>query len=179
MKGTRGMFGKQIVFKVRKGKQVLAAPPNFDENRLPTPNQLAAQERFKFASEYANSAIKDEKLKKDYQEVASKRQSAQNMAFKDAYNPPEVIEIITKGYTGAIGNIIVVHAEDDFKVSEVYISIHDRSEKLIEKGKAVSNKHGIVWVYTITTPNPNVEGCKVVASAFDLPMNINTLEVTV
>jgi hypothetical protein len=179
MKGTRGMFGKQIVFKVRKGKQVLAAPPNVDEDRIPTPNQQSAQDRFKFSSEYANEAIKDADLKADYQKVAGKRQSAQNMAFKDAYNPPEVMEIITKGYTGAVGNIIVVHAEDDFKVSEVYVSIHDSSGKLIEKGKAISNKHRVVWVYTVTTSNPNIEGCKIVATAFDLPKNDDTLEVTV
>jgi hypothetical protein len=179
MKGARGMFGKQVVFKVRKGKQILAAPPNVDEDRVPTPNQLAAQDRFKFSSDYANEAIKDADLKDAYQKVASKRQSAQNMAFKDAYNPPKVIEIITQGYTGAVGNIIVVHAIDDFKVNSLYVSILDGSGALIEKGQAVSNKHGVVWVYTVTTANANIEGCKIVATAFDLPMNDNTMEVIV
>ena len=177
MKGARGMFGKQVVFKVRKGKQILAAPPNVDEDRVPTPNQQAAQDKFKFASEYATEAIKDKKLKEDYHEVAGKRQSAQNMAFKDAYNPPEVMQIISQGYTGDIGDIIVVHAVDDFKVAEVHVSIRDGSDTLIESGKASSNKHGVVWIYTVTTANANVIGCKIVATAFDLPKNKNTMEV--
>jgi hypothetical protein len=179
MKGARGMFGKQVVFKVRKGKQILAAPPSFDEDRVPTPNQLAAQDRFRFSSEYAKKAIKDADLKAAYQKVASKRQSAQNMAFKDAYNPPEVIDIITRGYTGAVGNIIVVHAVDDFKVTSVNVSILDGSGTLIEKGEAFSNKHRVVWVYTVTVANANIGGCKIVATAFDLPMNNNTMEVLV
>ena len=172
------MIGNQVVFKVRKGKQIIAAPPTVRENRKPTPNQLAAQDRFKFSSDYANKVIHDEKLKAAYQQVASKRQSAQNMAFKDAYNPPKIMEIITKGYIGAVGNIIVVHAVDDFKVFKVYIEIHDGSGTLIEKGEAVSNKHGVVWVYTVTIANSNVDGCKVVATAFDLPMNVDVMDVT-
>ena len=176
MKGTRGMFGKQVVFKVRKGKQILAAPPNFDEDRIPTPNQQAAQERFKFASDYANAAITDATLKEAYQKVAGKRQSAHNMAFKDGYNPPEIKEIVSIGYKGIIGDIIVVHAQDDFKVAEVYIALHDGAGKLLENGKAVS-KHGVVWVYTATSANPNIEGCKIVATAFDMPRNVSVMEV--
>ena len=170
------MIGKQIVFKVRKGKQILAAPPYIDEERVPTPNQLAAQDRFKFASEYANAAIKDAGLKAEYQKVASKRQSAQNMAFKDAYNPPGVLNIITQGYTGAVGNIIVVHAVDDFKVTSVNVSILNESGKIIEAGNAFSDKHGVVWVYTVTVVNSNVRGCKIVATAADLPGNEDVME---
>jgi hypothetical protein len=176
MKGTRGMIGKQIVFKIRKGKQFVAAPPTVKENHKPTPHQLAAQDRFKFASEYANEAIKDVDLKAGYQKVASKRQSAQNMAFKDAYNPPEILNIITQGYTGAAGNLIIVHAVDDFKVTSVNVSILNKSGEIIESGNAVSDKHGVVWVYTVTVSNSNIKGCKIVATACDLPGNEDVLE---
>jgi hypothetical protein len=176
MKGTREMIGKQIVFKIRKGKQFVAAPPTVKENHKPTPNQLAAQNRFKFASEYANAAIKDAYLKAEYQNVASKRQSAQNMAFKDAYNPPEVLNIITQGYTGTAGNIIVVHAVDDFKVTSVNVSILNEPGEIIETGVAVSDKHGVVWVYTVTVANSNITGCKIVATASDLAGNEDVME---
>ena len=171
MKGTRGMFGNQIVFKVRKGKQILAAPPNVDEDRMPTPNQLAAQKRFKFASEYATDAIRDDKMKMAYKNAANKRQTAQNMAFKDAYNPPEILSIIRQGYTGAIGNIIVVHAVDDFKVARVHVEIFDNNNELIEKGDATSDKHGVLWVYTVSVPNDNVPGSVIKATAYDIPGN--------
>jgi hypothetical protein len=54
-----------------------------------------------------------------------------------------VLSIITQGYNGTIGNIIVVHAVDDFKVSEVYVAVYDSSGRLIENGKAAC----IVGVY--------------------------------
>ena len=40
MRSTRGMVGKQIVFKVRAGKPYVAAPPEVNENRVATPAQL-------------------------------------------------------------------------------------------------------------------------------------------
>lgn len=177
MKGTRGMIGKQVVFKVRKGKQVISAPPDVKENRKPTPNQKSAQERFKFSCEYANNAILNENLKAAYQKVANKRQSAQNMAHKDAYYPPQVHNIISQGYTGAVGNIIVVHAVDDFRVTRVHIEIFNSNNKLIEKGEATSDKHGVLWVYTTTVANDNVAGCILRATAFDLPKNEAMLEM--
>jgi hypothetical protein len=177
MRGTRGMFGKQVVFRVRKGKQVLAAPPNVKENRKPTPNQKSAQDRFKFSCDYANHAILNEDLKAAYQKVANKRQSAQNMAHRDAYNPPEVRSIVSKGYTGAVGNIIVVHAVDDFKVTRVHVAIFNANNELIEKGEASTDNHGVVWVYTASITNDVVAGCIIKATAFDLPENESLMEV--
>jgi hypothetical protein len=177
MKGTRGMFGNQVVFKIRKGKQFVSAPPNFNENRKPTPNQRAAQERFKRASEYATEAIQDESTKKAYQKVAGKRQTAQNMAFRDAYNPPEIFSIISQGYTGVPGNIIVVHAVDDFKVTRVNVSIYSSNNVLIETGEASTNKHGMLWVYSTSVANENVAGCVIKVSAYDVPENESKMEV--
>ena len=173
------MIGKQVVFKIRNGKQIVTGPPKVDKDRIPTPNQQVSQDRFKFSCEYANEAIKDDALKAAYRKVASRRQSAHNMAFKDAYNPPEVLNIILQGYKGVAGNIIVVHAVDDFKVKAVNVSIFDKSDNLIEKNEAVSDKHGVVWVYTVTVANVEVEGCKIVASAVDLPGNEDLMEVVI
>ena len=174
MKGTRGMIGKQVVFRVRKGKQVLSAPPDVKENRKPTPNQKTAQKRFKFSLEYANNAILHEELKAAYQKVANKRQSAQNMAHRDAYYSPEILNIITQGYTGTVGNIIVVHAVDDFKVTRVRVEIFNSKNKLIEKGEATTDKNAVVWVYSVSVANNNTTGCYVRATAFDTPGNETT-----
>lgn len=179
MQGTRGMIGGQVVFRVRKGKQVVGAPPTIDEEREPTANQKVSRSWFKKATDYANNAIKDEVMKAAYQKVASKRQSAQNMAFRDAFYPPQVHRIITQGYKGEVGDIVVVHATDDFRVQSVYISIYDSAGKIIEQGDATSDKHGVVWLYVATKSNANVNGCTIEATATDLPSNKTNLEVTI
>lgn len=177
MQGTRGMFGKQVVFKIRKGKQFVAAPPEIDENRKPTPNQQKSQAKFKRSSEYASEAIKDAKLKKAYQKVAGRRQTAQNIALRDAYYPPEILSIITQGYIGGAGNIIVVHAVDDFKVTRVRVSILNKNKELIEEGEALTDKNDMIWVYTVKLNNDNIKGCVVKTMAYDLPGNESIKDV--
>jgi hypothetical protein len=178
MRSTRGMVGKQIVFKRRAGKSFVAAPPEVNENRIPTPNQAAAQLRFKKSSAFAKLAMKDATTKAAYFAAAERGQSAFNVAFNDAYFAPIVIGIITQGYTGQIGNLIVVQAMDDFKVNAVKVSIYDTADQLIEEGPATANVDGLNWNYLATVLNANITGCKVKATAFDIPENEGTLQKT-
>jgi hypothetical protein len=177
MRSTRGMVGGQIVFKRRAGRGYVAAPPEVNENRKPTENQAAAQSKFRRSIKYAAIAMKSPELKKAYQKVALRGQSAQNVAFQDAYFAPVILGIITQGYKGGIGNIIVIHAQDNFKVNSVKVSIRDANDELIEEGAASANEDGLSWTYVITQANRNVSGTKIKASAFDIPENEGTLEV--
>jgi len=177
MQNTRGMIGKQVVFKRRKGTRYVAAPPRVRKNRKPTKNQLAHQERFIKATDYANFAIQDPDVKSGYEKVANKKQSAQNMAFRDAYYPPEILSVITQGYTGAIGNIIVVNAKD-FKVTAVKVRIYSATRELIEGGQAIVNNDGMLWVYTCTAGNADFAGSVVKVSAYDIPGNETVAEVS-
>jgi hypothetical protein len=177
MRGTRGMFGKQVVFKMRNDEQILAAPPNFKEDRLFSEKQLNHQKRFKMSTRYANEVIKDSVLKAAYQLAASKKQSAQNVAFRDAYYPPEILSVVTKAYTGNIGNIIVIHAVDDFKVASVNVAIHDSLGNIVERGDATTDENAMLWIYTASATNASVQGGVIKVSAFDLPMNETVKEV--
>jgi hypothetical protein len=179
MRSTRGMVGKQIVFKRRAGRSYVAAPPEVNENRKPTEKQQSARLNFKSSVEYATMALKDASIKKAYEAMAKKGRSAHNVAFQDAYTPPVVLGIIAQGYTGAIGNVIVVHAKDDFKVSKVMVSIRSAANVLIEEGPAMANADRMSWSYTTTRAVADVKGVIVKASAFDLPGNDGSLEVTV
>lgn len=176
MRSTQGMVGGQIVFKRRAGRGYVSAPPEVNENRKPTNNQEAAQSKFKRSIQYAAIAVKSPELKTAYQKVALRGQSAQNVAFKDAYFGPVILGLLTQGYTGGIGNIIVVHAQDNFKVNNVTVSIRNSNDELIEAGAASMNEDGISWTYTTTQANPNLSGTKIKASAFDIPENEGTLE---
>src|SRR5687768_2219179 len=155
MQNTRGMFGGQVVFKKRAGKGYVAAPPNVDENRKSTPNQLRAQERFARSVEYSTAADKIPELKKAYKALAGRSQSARNIAFQDAYYAPEVLGIITQGYYGHIGNVIIVIAQDNFKVKSVKVSVRNSLNELIEEGEAMANADGFSWTYHISRTNAN------------------------
>jgi hypothetical protein len=178
MRSTRGMVGKQIVFKKRAGKPYVAAPPDVNENRKATPGQQAVRERFKSAIAYAAAAIKEPAMKQAYADRAKRGQSPHNVAFQDAFLPPVVQGIVTDGYLGRVGDVIVVHAQDDFKVNAVRISIRSAADELIEEGAAAENADGLSWSYTVTQGNANVVGSKITATAIDIPENEGSLEVT-
>ena len=84
MYNTRGMFAKQVVFKERGGRVYVSGPPNTNENRVPTDPQKVIQDRFKEATSYAKSVMEIPDLKAAYKKVANPRQTAYNLAFKDA-----------------------------------------------------------------------------------------------
>lgn len=178
MRTTRGMFGKQVVFKKRGGKYYVSAPPETDENRVPTAGQRAVRDRFRRNSVYATAAIQDEGTRALYAAAARRNQSAHNVAFRDASNAPEVLEIEAGGYEGAIGNRIVVEAIDDFTVSVVKVAVYNPSGVLVESGEAVPSAQGLHWTYTATQANASVSGSRIVATAVDLPGNEGLLEIT-
>jgi hypothetical protein len=178
MHNTRGMFAKQVVFKERGGRVYVAGPPNTNENRKPTELQQEVQDRFKKASEYAKDAMTDPDMKAAYAKLANKRQTAYNIAFKDAYNPPVVMAVFANGYRGVVGDSIIIQAKDDFKVVEVRVSIFNTLGELIEEGEAVAMGTRRSWNYTVTQANASLPGTKIKASAFDIPENEGTLEVS-
>jgi hypothetical protein len=177
MSGVRGMIGGQVVFKRRAGKTYVSAPPEVDENRKATPAQAVIRQRFKKAITYANAVVKDAALKQAYFNAAKRGQSAHNVAFLDAYYPPEIITMITQGYRGVVGDVIVVIAKDDFKVAAVTISIYTATGELMEAGAAVANRDGLSWQYICTKQHVAIAGCKIIATATDLPGNEGVMEV--
>src|SRR5579864_6778705 len=102
MHGTQGMFGGQVVFKIRGGKMFVSARPQFKEGRVATTKELAVRDKFKLAVAYAKAAIQVLVTKEAYLAVAQEGQTAFNVAFQDAYNPPVVKSIDKDGYQGQV-----------------------------------------------------------------------------
>ena len=175
MHGVRGMFAGQVVFKKRRGRRYVAGPPNHDENRIPGKDEQANRDRFKRSNEYASEAIKDKATKEMYEARATKRQTANNVAFSDAFHPPVILGIITNGFKGVAGDVITVQAKDNFKVASVKIAIYDNSNVLIEEGEAVDNNDELNWMYTAAN---NSRGSKIIVKVYDLPENETVREVT-
>ena len=177
MRHARGMIGGQLVFKRRAGNGYIAAAPVVKKDRQPTLRQKAVQDKFKICVGYAKLAIAEPVLKMAYELKAARNQSAFNVAFRDAQYAPKVQSLLTYDYTGAIGSVIVARATDDFKVNSVKISIRNANDELIEEGPAAQNAQGL-WTYSVTQSNPNICGTKIKASAYDIPGNEGSLEVT-
>jgi hypothetical protein len=178
----RGSLGKQLVFREWEGKTVVAKSPK-GRSGDPTAAQAERQEKFQAATRYALSVTKgnDQDLAHAYANALRPRQNVYSRAIEDFMSSPVVKIISTRGYTGALGDKIVIRATDDFRVTKVQVEILAPDGTLLEAGNAEQNINGIDWTYTATITNPagaGLAGTKIRAIAFDVPGNEGTLELT-
>jgi hypothetical protein len=176
VRGLRGAVGDQFVIRrTRSGKTIIANKPRFDENREFTDLQLAQQSAFKQATTYAKSA----KTQPVYVEKAKAFNSTSyNLAVADWFHKPEVLDINASGWTGQIGQRILIRAEDDTKVTHVRVVIHNGNGTIHEQGEAVQSEiDNLLWTYTITTFTPMNPAPIVEAKAYDLPGNFGAATV--
>jgi hypothetical protein len=176
MQGVKGMFGKQVIYKERKGRPYVAAPPNVNENRKPTAGQRRSQMNFSECTAYAKHAIQDAATKSAYQAAAQPWQSAYNKAHQDAHYMPEVKSIHFQGYKGQAGNLIYINAVDDFRVASVTVTICDSAGIMVEQG-AADRINDTAWMYLAITSHEQVTGFSIKAEAVDLPGNKASLSV--
>lgn len=178
--GLRGMVGKQMVFRNRKGQITVSKRPCSPNMR--TPKQKVYSERFKEAAIYAKSVLADEEICKIYREKTlhpGKIINAYNLAIGDYMKGPVIEKVNPNEYTGRPGERIVVSATDNFEVREVTVEIRQRGGMLVEKGNAFPNENGMEWEYMTQLVNTQPTGSIVTAYAFDRPGNITTKEMVI
>ena len=112
-----------------------------------------------------------------YKQVAGRTPSAFNIALRDAYNPPEITQVITQGYRGQPGDLIVIQATDDFRVTSVEVVILDSSGSELERGSATVSRDPTLWTYTATEQLPSAAGYNIVVYATDIPGNCTELVI--
>lgn len=169
--GLSGKLGNQIVFRTgRVGQTIVAAKPVFTErdfNEL----QLAHQEAFRSAIAYAKSA-KDETIYAD--KARGTVMSPLNAAVSDWFNEPQVLEIDASAWTGEVGQVIRVKAQDDTFVAGVRVAIGDGNGNTFEAGEAV-RADGLWWEYTAAAQVFTEDPVVVTATVEDLPGNKHQL----
>ena len=176
VRGLTGSVGDQFVIrKTRSGKTIIANKPEFDENREFTEPQIAQQEAFKKAIGYARGA----KTQPVYVELAKGTDaSAYNLAMKDWFSQPEILEVNTDGWTGGIGHTIRIRAQEEIQVTRVRVTIH-QDGNVLEVGEATpSETDGLLWTYVTTTDLMGTPGLQLDANAFDLPGNVGAATVS-
>jgi hypothetical protein len=177
MKGFSGTIGKQLTFRQIGGKTFVS---NYQKApAVPaTGKKLAAQARFGIATAYARKAVKDPELKAMYQAAVKGGQRAFNIAMMDALQAPVVESIQADHYQGNPGDQIIVSATDDFKVTGVTVSIHNKAGILIEEGNAIIQKDDETkWRYIVQQQNAELTGSKITAVATDLPGNTGSMNI--
>ncbi len=172
MSGMSGRVGN-LIFRRRGNKTfVCAAPKTKNKKRSPTSQQSKNQLTFHKATRYASWAMQHSSLKELYEKKARKGRTALNIAFRDAYIPPEIRDIYAESYLGKPGDMIMIEADDDFKVISVKVSIRLAGGELLEEGKALEDVNPVYWVYFTSFPNNSLPGTTIQVMAEDLAGNI-------
>jgi hypothetical protein len=174
--GLSGLIGDLLVFRQRANKTYVGNKPR-PSSKGPTAMQMEIRERFKRATRYAKSALKDLVLRAAYALSAKSGQSAHNVAFVDYQKSPEFYEDMDlTPYTGAVGDKILVSVIDDFKVKTVHVEIKAPGGAVLEEGFAVQEENELDWVYTTTAANSELPGTQIIFTAKDYPGNETVLE---
>lgn len=177
--GLRGMVGRQMVFRNRKGQITVSKRPRPPKTR--SKDQRKHASRFKEAAIYAKAVLADEEIRKIYTERAAQDQekiiNAYNLAIGDYMKAPVIEKVNPDEYTGQAGERIIVSATDDFEVKEVTVEIRQSGGTFVEKGKALPDANGTDWKYTTQLVNTLFTGSIITVSASDRPGNITRKEV--
>lgn len=173
VRGLTGPVGDQFVIRrTRSGKTIVANKPTFDPNREFSTSQKSHQQAFREAAAYAKSA----KTQPVYVERAKATNSIPyNVAISDWFGKPEVLNIDISSWTGEMGQVIRVKAQDNVKVTRVHVMIRADNSRAtaLEEGEAVQiDPNGLLWLYTTKTVVPMIPGTRLDVMAEDLPGNI-------
>ncbi len=169
VKFIQGKVG-DVVFK-RQGNGVIMTRRPVNKKR-PSPAQLAQREKFKQATLYGRLVSADPARKAVYFQQSEARQKPMfSLMIKDFMNAPVVEYVDVSQYRGAVGDEIVVLADDDFEVVGVTVTISDSEGVVLEEGAAVEMPVGSRrWVYVGETAV--VPPVVVRVTAVDRPGNV-------
>lgn len=174
--GASGKFGNQVTLRIR-GKRLIICKNRSASSVPPTENQLEVQSIFKRAAAYGRKVIKNLDLRRLYKAAAKEGASAYNAAVADYFQAPEIVEVLTTGYTGNVGEKILVDAKDNVRVAGVHVEIFTATGDLLESGEAVLPADQVEWSYAAQLENAAASGSRIVVTATDMPGNITVQEV--
>jgi hypothetical protein len=171
-KGLSGMVGKQIVFRTWNGKTFISVAPKRPKKQSPI--QKENRTKFKRATIYAKSMMKDPVKKAEYKEIARKLQlpNAYTAAITDYMRNPQIEELDLATYSGkADEEIKVTVSKKWFEIQEVEVIAVGKNGEVIEEGKA---KKGLanVWTYTMNNDIEEKETAKFLIRVRDKTGNI-------
>jgi len=176
--GMSGKMGGMIVFRQVKGRTIATSMPTHSDKV--SEKQAAHRERFQKAVIYGKTEMESPEAKAMYEAGKGKKfPNAYTVAVADFLNAPDIQSVNLSGYTGQVGDKIIVAATDDFKVIWVKVSIFNEDGSLVEEGNAVQKGSTQEWEYTVINVNPSLTGDKIVIHASDMPGNVTNEEAVI
>ena len=172
--GVSGKIGDLLQFRQRNGKTIIAKIAA--RSGKVAPAQQLVRDKFRLATAYAKSAIKNPAIRELYETRATGGQSAYNLAIRDYFNAPVINAVDIGSYTGEIGSLITVMATDDTRLVDVRLQVFDSTGSLVEAGSATRVGEQDSWIYTATVFHHSPSGGKVLVEVQDTPGNITVQE---
>jgi hypothetical protein len=172
----RGKVG-DLVFKRYGDEVIISQKPDLSGHEM-SEAQLAAQDRFRQAALYGKVVFADPDTKALYTEAANQKgHPVFSLAVADFFNAPSVDVVDLSGYSGAVGDEIVILASDDFDVIIVQVVLTDAEGNLIESGAAVETPpESGRWVYTSTAEVSAGTTVRIAVTAEDRPGGVGEAE---
>ncbi len=167
--GLSGMLGGQLVFRqTSRGTEVSVAPQA--PSGPPSAGQLAHQTRFQQAVIYAKGQAHDPAVQAEYaDEAKAQGLSVFNVILRDHMQAPNITDVDLSQYTGKVGDLIGVVANDDHAVRSVHVKIENSDGSLVEEGDATQQADPNQWQYKATARNATLAGDKITVTATDNP----------
>lgn len=175
---TMGLSGRvgNLVFSQRNGKTVVSKMPK--KSKKSTAKQRSIRDRFRQGAAYARVASTTPELAAIYKNHLSKKLTVFTRAFKDFWTSPKIQAVDIAAYDGSVGSLISIRAMDNFRVSEVEVSIISPTGELIDQGLAERSLYNDQWCFhTIAAVNPS--RCIIQVKARDMAGNETVQKVKV
>ena len=147
--GIKGMVGGTMVFRTFNDKTYVYAKAGKPDKRKQSPLQKENRTKFRRATAFAKSMMKDPAKKAEYWEIAKKLAlpNAYTAAITEYMRKPEVIGQNTTTTTGTTKEeISVIVKKKHFEVDWVEVVITEKDGKVLERGRLL-NEYGDTWNY--------------------------------
>jgi hypothetical protein len=170
-KGLSGMVGKQLVFRTWNGKTFLSVAPKKPKKQSPL--QKENRSKFKLATMFAKTMMKDPAKKAEYKDIAKKLKlpNAYTAAITEYMRKPEIKVLDTTTYTGKADEEVKIRVrKKSFEVQEVEVIVVDLNGEIIEEGKAIKAMGD--WVYRTSAEAKGRDSVQIVAKVKDRTGNV-------
>ncbi|GAO44672.1 hypothetical protein [Flavihumibacter petaseus] len=155
-----------------RGKTQLCRKPRSKDGWKAKGGQIENREKFKAANAYAKRVLNDPELLAVYEGLLKKYEEVQNIAVRDAFRPPEILDLDVDFNPATEKLCISIIAVDDTKVVSVEVTLMDCIEQVLLQGQALRHPYNHnKWIFEADNVTALPESGTIEAIAYDIPGN--------
>ncbi|GAO45494.1 hypothetical protein FPE01S_05_01890 [Flavihumibacter petaseus NBRC 106054] len=155
-----------------RGKTLLCRKPTSKDGWKAKGGQIENREKLKAANAYANRVLQNPELLATYEGLLKKYENVQNIAVRDAWRSPEILDLAFEHNNTAKRLTVTVIAIDDTKVVSVEVLLMDCIDQVLLHGQAVRHPYNHnKWIFEADNVAALPEHGTIEVIACDLPGN--------